>query len=217
MSSIPKWLERHLNAENRVLVEDAIASVEKSSSVEIVPVIVKRSSTVSHVPVNLFLLLICLGLLFGDYFYILPWVNSGLIYLGLGILSLILSMGLSRFDRVSMLFTPEADRNLQVLQRAELEFYRNKLGQTRDKTGVLVFISVAERRVQVLADETVSKRLPEDTWDKFVEIILQHKKQGLLAKGIAEAILWSGDLMKKEFPIQPQDVNELPNKLIILD
>ena len=79
--------------------------------------------------------------------------------------------------------------------------------------GILILVSLLEHRVQVLADSGINARVKPGTWDEVVEIILAGIRRGDLCQGLCDAIDRCGEILGREFPIQPDDVNELPDRL----
>ena len=79
--------------------------------------------------------------------------------------------------------------------------------------GILILVSLLEHRVQVLADSGINARVAPGTWDKIVQIVLDGIRGKDLCRGLCEAIEQCGEILSKEFPVQPDDINELPNRL----
>jgi putative membrane protein len=68
-----------------------------------------------------------------------------------------------------------------------------------------------------LGDEAISSRLKEETWVGVIDGLLKRMKAKQLKEGYVEAIAKVGDILAREFPIQPGDRNELPNTLVVKD
>jgi putative membrane protein len=103
----------------------------------------------------------------------------------------------------------------EVMERALRAFHEHALSRTRRRTGILILISLFERQVQVLADEGINAQVPQETWNELVQIILAGIREGKPGDAICRAIERCGDILAERFPIEPDDVNELPNQLII--
>ena len=101
--------------------------------------------------------------------------------------------------------------------RARQAFFEKKIHTTAARTGIMIFISFVEHRVIVLADEGISSKLPEDTWQQLVNQLVSHIRQKRLALGLTEAIQNCGKLLAEHFPSVPGNRNELPDQLIIKD
>lgn len=101
--------------------------------------------------------------------------------------------------------------------RAELEFYRSRVHNTRKKTGILLFLSFYEHRAVVLADKGIADQLPATTWDEIVRLMTSSVKKKQLGQGLRQAIQRCGDILIQHFPQVDADENQLCNKLRILD
>lgn len=94
-------------------------------------------------------------------------------------------------------------------------FYKHGLNKTKDKTGVLIFLSVEEHRIQILADEGINKEIDQSVWNGMVTNIAENIRSGHAGKGICEVVQKVGKILTQHFPIQPDDVNELPNEVVV--
>jgi putative membrane protein len=102
-----------------------------------------------------------------------------------------------------------------VWLRAELEFHREGLGKTIDRTGILILLSVFERRAVVLADKGINEKLDKNVWQEVIDSVVDGVKKGQLADNLELAIKQCGNLLAKHFPIKPDDTNELSNTVIV--
>ncbi len=99
-------------------------------------------------------------------------------------------------------------------KRAETAFLEEEVFNTRQRTGILIFVSFFEHEVIVMADKGISKVVDQKEWDSLVRIIIEHIKKGKITDGIVSAITRCGDiLLEKGFVITPDDVNELGDEL----
>lgn len=105
----------------------------------------------------------------------------------------------------------------RVLQAAHHSFNALHAHKTAGGTGVVIFVSLFERRVCVWADKAVSAKIPESEWKGITEQMIRSLRDGKPREGFVEAIRKTGELLAKHFPVQPGDVNELSNELRILD
>jgi len=103
----------------------------------------------------------------------------------------------------------------KVRRRAELAFYEHGLHKTNEGTGVLIMVSLLERRVQVLADRAIDERVPPGTWDALTQELIQGIKDGRPTEALCEAIARCGNLLAEAFPARPGDnPDELSDELI---
>ncbi len=209
-----KWIKCFLKESDLGLIENAITEAEKNTSGEVVPMIVKSSSVIGHVPIIFSLLLI---FIFDSAVQILDTehqLSVGFI-LVVNLILLILGFALSRFSFIQRIMTTKSDLSHQVWERAEIEFHRHNLKATENRTAILIMLSLMEREIVVLADESIAKKLPTETWNEVVSLVLAGIKKGRTAEGLQIAILKSGQILSQHFPIQANDKNEIKNHLII--
>lgn len=217
-----KWVQKYLSESEITDISKAVQEVEALTNGEIVPMIVHRSSAIRHVPVVLALsfALVFLGIEFlglnGWYLsHSLPFLQGHWAYqAGFLLLLMLLAWGLAHRQVVQRFLTSDQDEKEQVERRAQLEFFLHRLNHTEKKTGILIFVSVMERRAVILADEGIAKLLPPQTWDEVLKPLMVYLRKGAWSEGFQDAIKRTGDLLKTHFPESSQ-VNELSNHLII--
>ena len=113
------------------------------------------------------------------------------------------------------LFVPDTRMEMKVRLRAQRAFYEHGLNKTREGTGVLIMVSLLERRVQVLADRAINERVAVHTWEEVVEGLLQGIREGRPTDAFCAAIARCGDLLTAHFPAREGDnPDELPDELI---
>lgn len=212
------WISKYLSADEIHKIEETVARVEEFTSGEIVPVIVKRSSSVGHVPLTLALML-TLGIAlvelpFSDWLWVTPWVWLWpVLFVGIYYFSFVIA----KIPWVQKALVPDRDEVNQVHQRAQLEFYANRINRTKAGTGVLIFVSVMEKKAVILADEGIAQKLPADTWDQVLKDFRGHLHQGEWASAFIKAIENCGEHLKTHFPITTPGHNELKNQLVVKD
>lgn len=213
---VPVWAQSFLSEKDFERVSFAVARAEHSTTGEIVPMIVRKSSATGHVILLLTLFFLVSALTMGvDELEALDEVDSHWVILGMALISFGLGWLLAQFSALQRWLTIPADLQAEVELRAELEFYRKGLHSTHGKTGVLLFVSLMERRAVVLADEAIAKKLPQNSWNEICQIMIQGIKQGKPADGMISAIQRSGELLSHEFPLTGENPNELSNQLIL--
>ena len=187
---------------------------ELKTSGEIVPMIVKSSSTVGHVPIVIFLIALLFYFMV-DLAQFGYFESSTLNFLIWAILCLPVSRLLAELSLVQRLLVNQMDQRDQVELRAEVEFYEANLKNTEGSTGILLFVSLMERKAVVLADEAIAKQLPSETWNEVVLLLVDGARKKSLSQGFCMAIDRCGNILAEHFPIDPNDNNELPNTFII--
>lgn len=145
------------------------------------------------------------------------WSSSKIIttsVIGLGtFVVIILFYILANIPFIDRLIIPKSIKNEKVREKAQLSFMNYEVGKTRDRTGILIFISKLERRVEILADVGISAVYPHDSWQKQVDRIIAGIKNKQFSEELEKVILDLGQVLAKNFPIKDDNTNELPNKV----
>lgn len=191
----------------------AIGLAERSTSGEIVAVVARDSGSYLHVPLmgaSLIALLVPWPLIFFTW---MPVQSIFLIQLAVFFGLLVLTM--PRPIRLSLV--PRSVKHARAHRHAVEQFLAQSLHTTEGRTGVLVFVSVAERYAEVLADTGIATKVPPSTWQQIVDGLTARIGEGRAADGFIEAIEGVGRHLAAQFPPGSADPNELPNKLIMLD
>jgi uncharacterized membrane protein len=102
-----------------------------------------------------------------------------------------------------------------VRKNAEEAFRKYGLQNTKDGTGVLIFLSVEERRIEILADKGINEKVAQSTWDAMINGLIIKIRQNGACQGICDVVAEVGKYLTEHFPIQPDDVNELSNEVIV--
>jgi len=194
-------------------IHGAIVNAEKRTVGEIVPVILDRSDRYPAAD------LWC-GILFALAGYLSAWLlpsepgSQGLLLVMLicGLAGWLLARALPELRRR---FIAPWRMTEMAEEQAFQEFYAQGLHKTEAQTGVLLFVSLLERRVIVMADEGIDQVVPEGTWKGVRELLLAEAKDGRLGPGIAAAVERIGEQLADQFPWQEGDRNEIPDRVIV--
>jgi putative membrane protein len=124
---------------------------------------------------------------------------------------------LSNLPFIDRLVVPKSTMALKVNQRAVRHFMDSGVYNTKDRTGILIFISWLEHRVELLADKGINEKISQQKWNHIVHHITEGIKAGQLAKHLCDSIRECGKLLAEHYPIQPDDVNELKDDIAILE
>ncbi|MEI6455317.1 MAG: TPM domain-containing protein [bacterium] len=100
-----------------------------------------------------------------------------------------------------------------VLDRAAFLFKQLGMTKTHLRNGVLIYLSVRDRKFAIIGDHGIHHVVPEDFWDHIKEDAIQLFKEGQFKDGLIRAITETGKHLKKHFPYRNNDVNELPDEI----
>ena len=88
---------------------------------------------------------------------------------------------------------------------------------TADRTGILFYLSLREKRLEILADSGIDSKVDPGFWDTVLKDVVSEIKAGRAADGLEKAIYKCGKELEKHFPVQKDDINELPDGIIFLE
>lgn len=201
-----------LTRDERAAIAAAIAQSESATSGEIVVIVAARSGLYrSAAPV--------LALLAG---LAAPWPLIAFTTLSAATIAAIqagvaLAALLAGLDaRLRIRLVPAAIRRDRVRDAACREFTARGLSGTRARTGVLIYLALAEHHAEIVADAAVRARVPDETWGGIVTDLATAAGHGALGPGLIAAIERVGAVLATELPAGPGR-NELPNRVIVLD
>lgn len=197
--------------ENRIA--EAITRAEKATSGEIVAVVAAESSTYLYAP---FLWASVIALLVPWPLILWTWWPATWIYLAqLAVFALVLAATLPRPVRYWLV--PRRIKRARAHRRAMEQFVAQNLHTTAGRTGVLIFISAAERHAEIVADAGIEARVAKGTWQGIVSGLTAEFSAGRHTEGFVAAIEAVGGHLATHFPPGSCDSNELPDHLIVLD
>lgn len=99
----------------------------------------------------------------------------------------------------------------EVLDHAAFIFEELGMHRTRDRNGVLIYLSVGDRKLAVIGDDAIDRRVPENFWHDVLGILKLHLAAGRAADGLVEAVHMVGEKLRTHFPLKADDRDELPN------
>lgn len=121
-----------------------------------------------------------------------------------------------RWRPLRLFFTPPATKARRVRRRA-LDLFRTAAeARTRGKTGVLIYLSLEERRAELIADAAIHAKVAQETWGEAMAALIAGVKAGRAGDGMADAVTQVGAVLSEHFPRSADDTNELPDRLIEL-
>lgn len=200
------------SAEEKQAIEQAVRQAEQRTSGEIVPMVVDESYHYPRAEIlgaGLFSLATAISLswaFFGESLWHFLW----LFVLGYFPFKLLIRKVPALRRR---LIHPD-EISAEVEEKALVAFLQQGLHHTRDATGILILISLFERRVHVLADRGINERVPKETWQGVVRTITDGLHRGETCQALCRAIASCGRILEEHFPVRADDTNELPDMII---
>lgn len=113
-----------------------------------------------------------------------------------------------------MALTPGATKTRRVRRQALTLFRVAAERRTQGRTGVLIYLSLAEHRAEIIADAAIHDRVAADVWGHAMASLIAGVKDGRAGDGLAAAVEEVGRVLAEHFPIAEGDINELPDRVI---
>lgn len=107
----------------------------------------------------------------------------------------------------------EEHSDAEVLDRAREVFVTLEMHKTNARNGVLFYIGVRDKSFAIFGDNGINNVVPDDFWVCTKDVVIEHFKQQKFKEGLVAGILRAGEQLKKYFPIQEDDKNELSNEI----
>jgi putative membrane protein len=144
------------------------------------------------------------------------WLNIRLpVFVGAQILSMASALAvLWAFPALRIHLVPRALRYRRASANAARQFLAKNIHLTTQRTGVLIFVSLAERYAEVVADAGINGKVTQGDWDGIVRGLIDHAGRDRLADGFVAAIDVVGTMLALHFPVSENDVNELDDHLV---
>lgn len=211
---------RLLKPEERARIGDAVRQAEGRTRAEIVPMIVSRSGLyrdAKHRAGLILALLTLTGLLMLEAAW-LPWNwDSGnaawLVLCTVAAYAVGASAG--TWSPIVRLVTSRERMRQKVRLRAERAFAQHGVFQTRERTGVLLMLSVLERGVYVLPDRGVARLVSADQWNEVVQSVVDQVHFDDLAGALCTGVIRCGDILARACPAtSDENPNEISNNVI---
>jgi putative membrane protein len=224
-----------LSSEDHHRIEQAVAAAEAATRGEIVCVVTDEAAHYAEVPLAwaaagallLPLLALTVAEVTGRFDYGLGgWVAGHIAAAHAAVLTALSSYALFQIALFAVLFvfvsippirrrlTPTSHKRMHVRARALEQFLARELDKTRERTGVLIFVSLHDRRAEVLADSGISDKVDPSAWNEVIADLVSGVRAGKSGDGFVAAIDRCGRLLAEHFPAGPDNPNELPDALI---
>ena len=207
-----------LSQEEIEKVTFSVQEAEKKSSGEIVPMIVSKSysyplathlgALLTSIPCSLLI-----TPLLAERFNA-ETISYLIFLLVMSMLYLLFTLVIPHIPLLHKLFIPEKHIEEEVQEGAITSFFSEQLYKTEKENGVLLYISVFERRVWILGDAGINAVIPPDFWNTIVIELTNDIKSGNRGQGICKAVEKIGEALTSHFPAEKDDIDELHNLII---
>lgn len=107
------------------------------------------------------------------------------------------------------------ERKKSARELALQQFFKLNMGNTKNRTGLLLFFIFEDKKFEIIADEGINSKISEDHWKSITEKIKEYFSAGKYSEGIHHCIGEIGEILIREFPVEDDDKNELPNEIVL--
>lgn len=219
-----------LSAEDHARVSAAVAAGEAGTAGEIVTIVAESSDGYTDVAlawaaVVAFTALTLLSL-FPDFYLGLfdtvtghwarDWTAQQVLTLAASaaIVKFLSMVVLQMWTPLRLALVPRSVKRARVAARA-LGFFRiGAESRTTGRTGILIYVSLAEHRAEIMADAAIAAKVAPEAWGEAMHALLAGIRGGSLADGMVAAVGKVGTVLGEHLPRSADDVNELPDRLI---
>ncbi len=201
-----------LNAQERRTLADAIKEVESRTDAEVVTVLAGQSDHYLYIST---LWAAFLALLLAPLMQFLPWwLEYQQAFTLQWILFIVLAV-LFRWRPLTMRLIPKKVKYWRASNLARRQFLEQELHSTKDRLGLLIFVSQAEHYVEILADRGLAEHITNEAWQEIVENFIHEVKKGKTSEAFVHCVEKCGELLQEAAPATVIK-NELPNHLVLL-
>jgi len=221
-----------LDEAGRQRVTAAVIEAERNTDSEIVTIVADRSD--SYHDVGLHYAVLAMLLLVGIFaawpalmeaklaFFHAGWhspddlrLSMMILLVGQAVVFLVVRYALAWMP-LRMALTPGATKTRRVRRRAVQYFKASAEKRTASRVGILLYLSLAEHRAEIVADEAIHAKVPNEHWGEAMAALLDQLRSGDPAGGMVAAVERIALILGEHFPKTASDMNELPDRLITL-
>lgn len=209
---------RSVTAEEHARIAAAIRAAERNTAGEIYCVVARASDAYffpAALAVVIAMLLVGVGVAVAVEAF---WLSIRLpLFAFAELLALLAALAvLYAFPALRIRLVPRRWQYRHAHDNALKQFLARNVHITAERTGVLIFVSLAEHYAEIVADAGISAHVEQHVWDEIVADLVGHARRDELALGFLSAIERVGDLLAAKFPVTGVDANELDDHLVEL-
>ncbi len=201
-----------MSAPDRERVSTAIRAAEANTSGEIVCVLAQTCCDVTALPI-LIAAVVALAL---------PWLLVTVTalpvdrILALQVFVFVMLAIVLCLPRLRVVLVPRAARRAIAHRCAMEQFVIRGIAHKKDRNGILIFVSLAERYARIIADDGIAARVPQAEWQGAVDALVAHMSGGRIADGFVAAIAACGQVLATHFPRSGSGRDELPDRIYLI-
>jgi putative membrane protein len=197
--------------EDHDAISAAIRSAEARTCGQIICVVTRASSDYAHVPIMWASVLALI--LPWPLIYFTPWSVQRIFLLQLAVF-IVAGMVFSWMP-LRLALVPAGVRRMRAHRAALEQFVVRRVTQTRNRCGILLFVSLAEHYARIIADEGIAQKVQQSEWQEAIDVLTSHMSAGRVAQGFTAAIERCGTVLATHAPPDGSP-NELPDRLYVM-
>ena len=202
----------HLSAEDQHRVGDAIKAAEATTAGEIVCVLARASSDYMSWATAWSALIALIA----------PWFLIALtnfsvheIFLAQIVIFVVLFLFLSE-SSLHRFLIPRRARRAHAHRAAMEQFMIRGIARTKNRAGVLIFVSLAEHYARIVADDGIASKVHQSVWQNAIDALLECAGAGEVVEGLVIAVEKCGIVLAEHFPSEGDDKEELPDRIYLI-
>ncbi len=201
-----------ISNEDRERIGIAIRSAEAKTSGEIVCVLARTSTHATALPV----------ILAAAAALATPWLLMAFTamtvqrILSVQVIVFLVILILLSLPSLRVALMPRKMCRAIAHQMAMEQFITRGIAGNKDRAGILIFVSLAERYARIIADDEIASRVPQSAWQGAVDALISHMRDGRIADGFIVAIDACGDELAMHFPRAAGSHNVWPDRIYVI-
>lgn len=199
-----------LDRPDRLRIRDAIRAAEAHTSGEIYVVVAREAAYFRSIPV---LWAALIALIFPWPLYLLTNLSTGIILFAQVIVFVLVAL-VGSHEWIRHRLVPPSMAGEAARKAAEAQFMAHGVHLTEERTGILLYVALADRRIEVIADTGINSKISQADLDGLVKDVIVAARAGALTDGLVTAVTNAGSLLRQHFPPRPTDRNELPDRVV---
>ncbi len=192
-------------------IATAIRAAEKRTCGQIVCVLARASSDYAHIPI---LWASALALVTPWPLIVLtPWSVQRIFLIQLAVF--IVAGLIFTLTPLRLALVPRALQRARAHRAALEQFVVRRVAHTKNRTGVLIFVSLAEHYARIIPDDGIAEKVPNSEWQAAIDAMIAHLRSGDIVAGLTAAIERCADVLAAHAPPDGSP-NELPDRLYVM-
>ncbi|MDE2386003.1 MAG: TPM domain-containing protein [Alphaproteobacteria bacterium] len=212
-------LGHDLSPAERRKVTEAITRAERATDGEIVVVAARASDDYIHVPVHIAAgVALAVPLFVPLLARLAPWSAISIHWLFVVQLCVFIAVALLlSLPALRHAVTPRKLMHKYAHRNAAAQFLATNIAATRARTGILIFVSLLERYVEVIGDKAIADKLSQADWQKIIDDMVPLLREKKATDALVLGVDRCGALLARHFPASKDNPNELPDHFIVLE